>query len=302
MAGFHGFDCPRDRAPHRPLLLGFAITCGFGVCAGRIDATEPPNPAGPVPLLASTPEAGTSASVAPKVRADAGDDQIGLVGRQITLNAGRSEPRGKVGFRWIQVGGAAVENPSQEGYIYSFTPKSAGVYRFALVVAAGSEISQPDLVEVMVGVLDAPAAGAAAPAGTTPGASAAPAQGVSVEDFFRSSLAAIPGGPQATGDLARTFEELAGRMELYQNYYEIYTELSRRLDTFVPQDPGLRNLWSQRVFSPLTANLIEQMRVVGLDLSRTDAAGLPLTEPQKYRLAEFYRVLAKGCKGPVESK
>src|SRR4051812_27750205 len=80
----------------------------------------------------SVPPATTGGGQVSSLRADAGDDQIGLVGRQITLNASRSEPRGEVGFRWVQVGGPTVPTPTEDGYILAFTPRVAGVYRFAV--------------------------------------------------------------------------------------------------------------------------------------------------------------------------
>ena len=87
----------------------------------------------------------------PTIVADAGDNQIGVVGRQITLNGLRSEPRGQIGYRWIQLGGPRVVAKLEDGFIYSFVPTEPGVYRFALVVARGSEISEPAEVTVTVG-------------------------------------------------------------------------------------------------------------------------------------------------------
>ena len=159
---------------------------------------------------ASTPLGGST------LRADAGDDQIGLVGRQITLNASRSEPKEKLGFRWIQVGGPPIASKSQDRYIFSFTPKAPGVYRFALVVAANSAISEPDFVDVLVGILDPPA----------PGTSAAPQPPPSIEEYFKATLPTIPGGPESAESLAKTFEGLAERMDVFENYGEIYSELS----------------------------------------------------------------------------
>ncbi len=42
---------------------------------------------------------------------------------------------------------------------YTFTPASAGVYRFAMIVAANQTISEPDEVEVVVGEVPGDAGG-----------------------------------------------------------------------------------------------------------------------------------------------
>jgi len=235
---------------------------------------------------ASTPLEG------PSLRADAGDDQIGLVGRQITLNASRSEPKAKIGFRWIQVGGPPITSKAEDRYIFSFTPKVTGVYKFALVVAASNAISEPDFVDVLVGTLDQAANGTSAATQPPP----------SIEEYLRATLPTIPGGPESAESLAKTFEGLADRMELFENYGEIYSELSRRLDTFIPQDPSMRALWIQKLFSPLTMSMVDHMRAVGLDMTRADAQILPLTAPQKNRFGEFYRLAAKSCRSTQHAK
>ena len=58
----------------------------------------------------------------------------------------------------------------------------------------------------------------------------------------------------------------------------------------------MRSLWIQKLFSPLTMSMVEQMRVVGLDMTRADAHSLPLTAPQKNRFADFYRLVARSCR------
>ena len=63
----------------------------------------------------------------------------------------RSEPRGQIAYRWVQTGGPIVRLKIEEGYVYSFVPTVPGIYRFALVVAASGEISEPDEVCVTVG-------------------------------------------------------------------------------------------------------------------------------------------------------
>ena len=82
---------------------------------------------------------------------DAGDDQIGLVGRRITLNGSRSRPQNRVEFRWMHLSGPAIAENRQEGPYFSFVPTSPGVYRFALLVAFESKVSMPSVVSVEVG-------------------------------------------------------------------------------------------------------------------------------------------------------
>src|SRR5271166_5653798 len=79
-------------------------------------------------------------------RSDAGDDQIGLVGRRITLNgSGITTPRGGVAYRWFQLAGPKVEKAAQEQYYYTFVPRTPGVYRFGLVVASGGGSTAPSI-------------------------------------------------------------------------------------------------------------------------------------------------------------
>ena len=61
----------------------------------------------------------------PTAVADAGDDQIALVNRQVTLNGTLSEPKGRVAFRWVQVGGPPVRLKLEDGPFFSFVPALA---------------------------------------------------------------------------------------------------------------------------------------------------------------------------------
>jgi hypothetical protein len=218
-----------------------------------------------------------------ELRADAGDDQIGQVGRQVTLNGLRSAPRGRLGYRWMQVAGPKVVLRIEDGHVFTFVPPASGLYQFALVVASGSEISEPDLVNVAVGVpLPPPDEPAAAPAP------------VSLRDLARAVLANVEGGRSAGSDLAEAFEEIASRMDLYQSYSELMLELTRRLEEIVPADPLRRSAWLERVFAPLTVHLIDRMRSEGLDLSRPDGQAAEMTRPQRKVLAQQFRIIAEG--------
>jgi hypothetical protein len=229
------------------------------------------------------------------LRADAGDDQIGVVGRQTTLYGGRSEPRGKVAYRWIQTGGPAVRLKLQESHVFSFVPDQPGTYRYALVVASGGAISEPDEVEVVVQAIGSPP-----PSGpgsvAAPGRVAAPRDPGSLEQFVRSALAGLEGGPAAAAGLAEAFEGIAERSSLYTTYNGAFSELSRRTDTLVPEDPARRAAWIDRLFAPATNRLVEELRKEGLDLSNGAARDLPLTAAQRHRMAEVFRAIARGCR------
>jgi hypothetical protein len=235
----------------------------------------------PAPLPAPSPTT---------LKADAGDDQLAVVGRQVTLNGVRSTPRGKVGFRWIQVGGPKVLLKIEDRYIYTFVPHVAGTYRFVLVVAQGSEISEPSPVSVTA-VATPPAAANATSTGPEPGAEPEP-----LEAWMGQALATIDGGPLAAGRLAEAFDEVAGRVSLYRSYADAFSEMSRRLDAIVPEDPARRASWLDRLFVPLSGRLVAAMLERGLDLRKPEGQGAPWTDGQRDRLAELLRAMAAGCR------
>ena len=75
-----------------------------------------------------------------------------MVGRQVTLNGMRAiQGPGRLSLGT----GRRTEDRFQleEGPFFSFVPVTPGVYRFALIVAAGSQTSEPDEVSVTVGAL-----------------------------------------------------------------------------------------------------------------------------------------------------
>lgn len=215
--------------------------------------------------------------------ADAGDDQIGIVGRQITLNGSRSEPRNEIGYRWIQIGGPRVRLEMSEGYTYSFVPQAPGIYEFALVVARGSEISPADLITVSIG-------NPASPFGIDPPRDTPEA----LQDVARSAIAQVPGGLESGTQLASAFEDVADRMDLYRCYAEVYGELSRRLDAILPSDAVRRGIWDERLFIPLTARIVDGVRRDGLDLRRAETHAEAMTTAQRARLAEMFRTISRG--------
>jgi hypothetical protein len=155
------------------------------------------------------------------------------------------------------------------------------------VVASGSEISEPDYVNVAVGVpLPPPEEPAAAPA-------QAPVP-VDLKGLARAALSEVD-GEQSTGeDLGVAFRDIASKTDLYTTYDELMVELSRRLEEVVPADPQRRAAWLGRVFAPLTARVIERMRAEGLDLSRPDGRSATLTRPQRKVLAQQFRSISEG--------
>ena len=83
-------------------------------------------------------------------------------------------------------------------------------------------------------------------------------------------------------------------MDLYQSYEDVFSEVSRRLEGSLPAEPAQRAVWAQMLFVPLSTRLVEQLRAVGLDLSRSDGASQPLNPVQKGRLVEQFRRIATG--------
>ena len=224
----------------------------------------------------------------PNLRADAGDDQVGIVGRQITLNGSRSEPRGQVGYRWMQSAGPRVRLDLDDGYVYSFVPQAPGIYEFGLVVALGNQISEPDKVVITVG-------NAASPYRDDP----RPDAPETLADVAGSALSSVPGGLEMAGPLGEAFDGVADRMDLYRSYTEAYTELSKRLELILPADAARRSVWNDRLFAPLTARMVEAMRVEGLDFRVQGATDAPMTSSQRATLAEIFRTMSRGFRASL---
>jgi hypothetical protein len=260
----------RLKLPEGGRTLGFALVAADapGTAVASVELTTDGGPARP----AGGP-----------IRADAGDDQVGIVGRQITLNGNRSEPKGQLSYRWIQVAGPRIRLELTDDYIYSFVPQAPGIYEFALLVARGGEISDPDRVTVSVGSPSSPFG-----IETTPEAPEA------LHDVARSDLALVPGGLDVGPPLAEAFDGVADRMDLYRSYAEAFSELSRRLEPLLPPDAVRRSVWNERLFAPLSARLIEGLRAEGLDLRGTEGQNAALTSAQRARCAELFRAMARG--------
>ncbi len=217
-------------------------------------------------------------------RADAGDDQYGIVGSRMTLNGNRSGPQGRIGFRWLQVEGPPVSDSSVDGYLHEFVPVVPGKYRFALVVAADKYISPPDIISIVV--VASPPSSLSAPPSTL--------MAPSVEALATQVLASVEGGSVLGNSLAETFESVAGRLDLYRSYQDLFVELSRRLESILPTDPSRRSAWIERVMTPLSRSMVETLRLENLDLARPDHQTATLTLGQRIRLAQQFRAIGRG--------
>jgi hypothetical protein len=226
---------------------------------------------------------GASPAADAGLMADAGDDLIGVVGRQVTLNGVRSHPRGTLAYRWIQVAGPAVGLKLEDRYIYTFVPPQPGLYRFALVVAADGAISQPDMVDVLV----------AAPPGTPAGGAPAPAPVRTTGELIPAALAELPGGADRAAELGTVFSNVVARMPLFESYAVLHQDLTRKLEEIVPAGAAERDRWNERLFSPLMARIVERMRVEGLDLASPGGLTAPLSEPHRHELAQLFQAIAE---------
>jgi hypothetical protein len=244
----------------------------------------------PATARITVPDAAATGQIRVRPLADAGDDQLAMAGRQVTLHGGGSEPRGTIGYRWIHVAGPKVRLKVETGPFFPFVPTVPGIYRFALLVAAGSQVSDPDEVTITVG-----AAAPILPGVTAREHSAAEfVEDDSVDQIARRAAMFVHARPELVDSLASTFEEVAARMDLYEHYTSMFQELSQRLEAIIPAQPSRRKIWLERVFSPLTQSLIPLMQAEGLDLGRPEGLMTPFSSQQRARLAEQFRLMAEG--------
>jgi hypothetical protein len=247
------------------------------------------------------PPASPSSPATQMPRADGGDDQIGLVGRRITLNGSRSWPPAGIVYRWIQLGGPRVEPGVQENAYFSFTPKLAGVYRFGLVVALASSgspggVSISDVDEVVVTVGDLPPGPGPLPLG---GGAGSP---------WTAALDQVmqgPGSSSARGTLeqaAGVFDSIAWRAALYTNFAELTSELTRRLEAIIPADPTWRQFWTLSVFAPMTQQLVAEMLGVGLDLRTPQGQQQGLNPLQQDRLEKLFSSYAREFRSRAQAR
>ena len=113
------------------------------------------------------------------------------------------------------------------------------------------------------------------------------------QEVARAGLVAVRGA-EAAQDLARVFDDIADRMGLYRTYGEAFSEMSRRLEDYLPADPLRRQAWVERLFQPLSVRALEVLRAEGLELLQPGASDAALDEPQKAALAEQFQLIAEG--------
>ncbi len=217
------------------------------------------------------------------LKADAGDDQGVKVGRRVVLNGVRSEPRGRIKFRWIQTAGPKVALKASDAVICSFSPTAPGPYQFALVVASpGGIVSEADSVAVNA---TGQARGPGEPIDT---------QGMALDELARVSLGSIDGGARYSDELARAFDGVADRINAFKSYSDAIGEMTRRLDGVVPRDKERRAVWVERLFTPIMARLVAGMRLEGLDITQPENQAKELSRSERDRLAEQFRYTAAG--------
>jgi hypothetical protein len=269
----------------------------------RLNVPITHGPLSPSPAIESSRAPGSAPTAASAdLRANAGDDQVGLVGHRVTLNGTRSLPADAKAARWVQVGGPAVFAPEQQGLYYSFVPGQPGTYRFALLVSARGEISEPDEVSVLVG---------SPPAGPVPGvsggpfgapANTAPGWGTTPEQVVSTALPNLPDSPRIAGSVADILDAICERCSLYASFAELQSELSRRLDGVIPTDPSQRAAWIQNVFLPLTSLTASELLTGGVDIRVRAGIEQVLTPAQQERIRNYLQKMAKAFRAFAASR
>lgn len=232
-------------------------------------------------------------SLPPLVVADAGDDQVAVVGRRVTLNGLRSRPRERLAYRWIQVEGPPVRDQHEEAWVVSFVPTGTGLHRFLLVVSADGVISRPD--EVLVSVIseaEAPRELRAASRDQPTRTARTSQRPDPIEAEARRRLASVDGTARNARDLAGAFDAVADRMGLYDAYADVFSEISRRLDAILPPESSRRDSWDRSVFEPLSDRIVQSLRP--LDLDPAEEPDRTLNPEQKDRLVSLFRSIARG--------
>ena len=248
-----------------------------------------------VPLQPDPSRGSWGARSSGRVKADAGDDQVGLVGHRVTLNGSRSLPGDGNNARWLQISGSLVTAPQQQGPFFSFIPTSAGLYRFLLMVADQGELSEPDEVTVLVGSPPPGAGGLATSSATAlqPAAPPTPGPQMTPEQILSATLPRLAGGTRVAADIADVMDAIAERATLYESFAALQSELARRLDVVLPTEPVTRTAWSEGVFSPLTASTTARLLAAGLDVREPQGLAKPLTSAQREVVSDHFEGLAR---------
>ncbi len=261
---------------------------------------------------AAGPRVYPGAPLAKTVKADAGDDQVGLVGHRVTLNGARSIPADGDTARWMQVSGPGVTAPKQQGVFFSFIPSGSGVYRFALVVSGDREISEPDEVMVLVGTAPGGVGQSGSPAPMSPIASSSlslnPANAGAVapsmppaESLVTANVHRIPGGARVAAEVADVMESVAQRSSLYSSFASLQNEMSRRLDVVIPNDSFTREAWTRTVLIPLSAYTGTELAAVGLDVRPSQGNAPAMTPVQRECVRGHFSKLARAFRAVSSS-
>jgi hypothetical protein len=254
-----------------------------------------------VPLQDESSQSSWGAQPSGKVKADAGDDQVGLVGHRVTLNSSRSRPGDGKNARWLQVSGPVVGAPQQQGPFFSFVPKSPGLYKFLLMVAGEGELSEPDEVTVLVG--SPPTSnGLTMPAASGFQTVPPPAPQLTPEQVLSAALPRLSSGSKVASEVADVLEAVAHRATLYESFGMLQSELARRLDVVLPAEPASRTAWAEGVFSPLAAYTTGQLLASGLDVRQPQGLRQPLTDAQKERVRDHFERLARAFRAALATR
>jgi hypothetical protein len=235
------------------------------------------------------------------VKADAGDDQVGLVGHRVTLNSSRSRPGDGKNSRWLQVSGPVVGAPQQQGPFFSFVPKSPGLYKFLLMVVGEGELSEPDEVTVLVGSPPG-ASGLTMPAASAFQTPPPPAPQLTPEEILTAALPRLSSGSKVASDVADVLDAIAHRARLYESFAMLQSELSRRLDVVLPAEPSNRNAWAEGVFTPLATYTTGQLLAAGLDVRQAQGVTQPLTDSQKAKVRDHFERLARAFRAALATR
>ena len=289
-----------DRPSIEVTIPGGAPSIGFLLVATSRDRVRIKRVTVPIPAPVGSPDpVGKQVeALAPPgvsaVRADAGDDQLGVIGHRVTLNATDSRPATGLAYRWVQLSGPPIAAPQQERAFYSFVPSLAGLYRFALLVAVDSDISEPDEVTVLVGHTSPDPGPPAAP--TLDPKRSAPvtlASSPTIEQILGMALPRLTAGPAVASQVADVFESIGGRADLFTSFAELQDELRRRLDVVIPAEPLQRQAWLLTIFQPLTMSTTSELAAAGLDLHSSQGLSQRLTPQQRQAVRSHFVMLAR---------
>ena len=255
-----------------------------------------------VPLASDPTRTSWGSNPSGNVKADAGDDQIGLVGHRVTLNGSRSRPGNGSNSRWLQIAGPPIQAPDRQGFFLSFVPTAPGLHRFLLLISNNGEVSEPDEVSVLVGSPPGLAAGGQQPPTLAVQPPASPSPTPTSEQTISAVVPRIPNGTRVASDVADVMEAIAQRTKLYESFGMLQSELVRRLDVVIPTEPSQRSAWMDGVFSPLSNEVVGRLLSGGLDLRQPQGQAQPLTTAQQDQLCYQFEKFARSFRAITASR